>query len=101
MPKFKTYKKSAFVICVLPFFAWTVAYFTRNDRIPNSREIYLTGVVIVYLLWATALTWGIVNSILIFRTEDQKISNKLIWTTLSILPLLLLFVGILFSIISN
>lgn len=81
-------QKSVFIICLLPFFGVMIAQLTKGFRYSDHRYLYLTGVLICYLSWLTAFLWGLVNSILIIKSENQKLYTKSVWTILSLLPII-------------
>jgi polyferredoxin len=90
MKKFNRFQYSAFIICCLPFIASIVAYFTKDYRYTEHRNIYLIGITAVYLFWGTSLLWGLVNSIFIWTSESMKFINKIFWIFMSLLPILII-----------
>lgn len=89
MIKLNKYQISALSICALPIFGVIVAQLTKNYRFNQElRYIYLTGVVIVYLSWTTSFLLGIANSQNIVRNKNHKKPFKILWVTISLLPIL-------------
>lgn len=92
----KKYQKFALAICTLPIFGCIVAHLTQNYRYNEDlRYIYLIGVITVYLSWGISFIWGLINSTEIFRSKNTKKPFKIIWGTISLLPVLY-FISILF-----
>ncbi len=88
MKKFNRFQYSAFIICCLPIIGSIVAYFTKDYRYSEHRNIFLIGVILTYLFWGTSFMWGLVNSIFIWTFENQKILNKILWIIISLLPII-------------
>lgn len=100
MNNFKRFKISALIICCLPIIALIVAHFTKDYRYSPHRNIYLIGVLLIYLFWGTSFMWGLVNSIFIWTFENQKILNKILWIIISLLPIITIGILIITSFIS-
>lgn len=90
MKKFDKFQYSALIICCLPIIGSIVAHFTKDYRYSSHRNIYLMGVILMYLFWGTSVMWGLVNSIFIWTNESMKFINKLFWIFLSLLPILII-----------
>ena len=102
MTKLNKYQIFAFSICAMPIFGFLITQLTRNYRFNQElRYIYLSGIVIVYLSWSTSFILGITNSINIVRNENYKRPFKILWTTISLLPILYIIFMILISILNN
>jgi len=50
-------------------------------------------------LMLISIVWSIVNGIYLFRTKELSSKKKLIWITLDLIPLILLFFGLIISLI--
>ena len=90
MNNFKRFKISALIICCLPLIGSLVAHFTKDYRYSEHRNVYLIGVILMYLFWGTSFMWGLVNSIFIWTSESMKFINKLFWIFVSLLPILII-----------
>lgn len=93
-------RRNALIICCLPIIALIVSHFTKNYRYSEYRNIYLFGVATVYTLWFSSFLWGILNAILIWRKETQKVI-RIIWFLISLLPIIYMIVGLIIAIITD
>jgi len=89
MKKLKKNQLNALFICLLPLIGIIISYFTDYFRMHQQlRFIYLIGVALRYLSWIMSLVLGITNSQSIFLNKNYKISFKILWSTISLLPIL-------------
>lgn len=100
MTKLNKYQAFALSICALPIFGVIIAQLTKNYRFNHElRYIYLTGVVIVYLSWIMSFILGVANSQNIVRNKNYKKPFKILWSTISLLPILYFICMLLMSIL--
>lgn len=86
--KLNKFQKYTLTILLLPIIGLIVAQMTKDYRYSNQSYIYLFGVLICYLSWGTSFLWGLINSIFIIQNNNQNLRNRLIWITLSLLPII-------------
>lgn len=101
MPKLNKFQKIAIVICILPIFGITIAQLTKEFRYSEYRYIYLIGIATVYLSWGISTLGGLINALFIHFEKKEELKIRMFWIVLSLLPLLLICLVILFSIFES
>jgi hypothetical protein len=84
----KKYQKHAFLIILLPIIGMLIGRFTSPFRYTNLRTIYLIGALLVYICWITSFLLGIINSIEIILNSKEGFKKKILWTIISLLPII-------------
>ena len=64
--KLNKYQKQSLLIVLLPILGVLIAKITQTYRYSDYREIYLTGVFLVYFCWILAFVFGFINAIQIY-----------------------------------
>ncbi|RXG13020.1 hypothetical protein DSM02_3814 [Leeuwenhoekiella polynyae] len=86
-------KKFAILICILFFFSILLDVSTEGFRSnQNLRWIYQYGQVLSIILYCGAFVWSLLNSVLIAGKETNWKKN-LLWTTISLLPIIFLILS--------
>lgn len=90
--KIDRFQRNAIIICVLPIIAFVIANYTQQYMVSN-RNIYLTMIATIYMLWAVSLLWGLINSIFILNDKNHKLKKRVFWSIISLLSII--FVAIM------
>ena len=94
--KFKKLKLFSIIICCLALLGLLILYFTGSYRYSPNSYIYKLGIFTIFFLWFIVLFGGIINSIYLMATQDEKITNKIFWVFISTSPIILVILYYLF-----
>ena len=81
-------ERFALLICGLCLGGMTIGNVTQKFRFSDLRIIYHFGWISCYILVLSTFIWSIVNAILIVREKKYSLKKKVMWSIISLLPIL-------------
>jgi hypothetical protein len=102
MKQLKTIQKIAIIIPLIFISGTLVSYFAEKFRgNEDLRWIYVYGKDLALIMWYGAVTWSIVNSILILKDLKTERLKKILWFLLSAATFLYLFIMMTYAMTRN
>ncbi|MAW95292.1 MAG: hypothetical protein CMF36_11705 [Leeuwenhoekiella sp.] len=86
-------KRFAILICILFFSSFLLDLITEGFRLnQNLRWIYQYGQFLSIIFYCGSFVWSLLNSVLIV-SEESNWKKKLLWATISLLPIIFLILS--------
>ena len=95
------YEKHALIICSLCFSGMLIGNLSERFRYSELRYLYQFGWITCYILVLTSLIWSLGNSISILKESNYSLRRKLLWTSISLAPILLFVMFMLLAFLQD